>query len=94
MYEYKLMNRKDLTDYLLDFWLNWGVPEYEGTNEQLYNEIYDNLGTKEGIERELDTIRIEFESGYEEDSKEYQDLDEVWENLNSYKTNFYENEVQ
>ena len=89
MLEYKLMNREELTDYILEFWLNWGIPEYTGTNEQLYSEIYDNLGTKEGTERELDTIRIEFESGYEEESKEYQDLDKMWNYINWYKTDFY-----
>ena len=44
------MNREELTDYVYDFWLNWGTPEYEGTYDQLYSEIYNNLETLEGIE--------------------------------------------
>lgn len=80
------MNRFELTDYILDFWLNWGTPEYEGTNEQLYDEIYRNLMTLDGIEKELDIVRSEFESGWDEKSKEYQDLCNLWDELNYYKT--------
>lgn len=89
--EYKLMSREELTDYTLDFWLNWGVPEYEGSNDYLWHEIYENLGSFEGIEKELDSIRCEFESGFSEDSLEYINLDKLWNYLNWYKTNFKEN---
>ena len=40
--EYKLMNRKELTDYIFNFWIEWGIPEYNGTDEDLKNEIYNN----------------------------------------------------
>lgn len=93
MFEYKLMSREELTKYIFDFWLNWGIPEYTGTNEQLYNEIYNNLGTKEGIERELDSVRCEFDAGFDEESQSYQDLDKMWNYINWYKTNFQQSEV-
>lgn len=86
--EYKLMNREELTNYILNFWLNWGIPEYQGTNEQLYDEIYENLGNFEGIEKELDSVRCEFEVGFNTDSLEYINLDKLWNYLNWYKTNF------
>ena len=80
------MNREELTDYVLDFWLNWGIPEYEGTNDQLYIEIYNNLETLEGIKKELDIVRSEFESGWSKDSLEYKNLCDLLEKLNYYKT--------
>lgn len=88
MIEYKLMTREELTDFIIDFWLKWGMPDNEGDYDMLYCEIYENLGTKEGIERELDTVRCHFEIGFEEDSKEYQDLDIIWNYINWYKTDF------
>lgn len=81
------MNREELTEYIYDFWLKWGMPEYEGTYDQLYCEIYDNLETLEGVEEELDVVRLEFEVGYEEDSLDYKNLCDLWNNLNYYKTN-------
>lgn len=89
--EYKVMNREELTDYIYDFWENWGAFNYEErTNDALWHEIYDNLDSFEGIERELDTVRNEFESGWEEDSLEYEELDKLWNYINWYKTNFKE----
>ena len=84
------MNREELTDYVLDFWLNWGVPEYDGTYESLYDEIYYNLNSRKGIESELDIVRMEFENGWDENSLEYKNLTDLWDNLNYYKSNFKE----
>ena len=80
------MSREELTDYILDFWLSWGIPEYEEDNDYLYCEIYNNLETLDGVEKELDSVRCIFESGVEEDSLEYENLDKLWNYLNWYKT--------
>lgn len=95
MCEYKLMNREELTDYILDFWLNFGMQEHqEEENDYLWTEIYYNLGSFDGIEQELDAIRCEFEKGWSENSREYEELDKLWNYINWYKTNFKEsNEV-
>ena len=91
--EYKLMNREELTNYTYNFWENWGAFNYEEkTDDMLKQEIYNNLGSFNGIERELDTIRCEFEAGWNEDSKEYEELDKLWNYINWYKTNFKEGE--
>ena len=86
--EYKLMNRKELTDYIFNFWIEWGIPEYNGNDEDLKNEIYNNLGSFSGIEIELDNIRGAYEIGFNEDSLEYENLDKIWNYINWYKTNF------
>ena len=88
------MNREELTDYVLDFWLNWGIPECAETNDQLYAEIYNNLETLEGIEKELDIVRSEFESGWSEDSLEYKNLCDLWDELNYYKTSLQKEELE
>ena len=90
--EYEVMSREELTDYIYDFWLKWGIPEYEGTYDQLYSEIYNNLETLEGVEKELDMVRCEFDVGFEEDSIEYQELDNLWNELNYYKTDLQKKE--
>lgn len=90
MYEYKLMNRKQLTDYIFKFWLDFGIPEYQKSDEELRNEIFNNLGSFGGIEKELDAIRCAFEIGFVEDSKEYNELEKLWNYVNWYKTNFKE----
>ena len=84
--EYKLMTREELTEYIYNFWVSWGIPEYEGTLEDLREEIYDSLGTLYGVERELDIVRMEFENGWDENSLEYKNLDKLWNYLNWYKT--------
>ena len=90
------MNRNELTDYVFNFWLGFiNLDEYNKTEEELFNEIYENLETLNGVEKELGMVRSAFESGWDEKSKEYQDLDDVWNELNYYKTNlqkevFYE----
>lgn len=81
------MNREELTEYIYDFWLKWGGIEEDAVYDLLYCEIYDNLETLEGVEEELDVVRLEFEVGYEEDSLEYNNLCDLWDNLNYYKTN-------
>lgn len=77
MCEYKLMNRKQLTDYIFEFWLDFGIPECQKSDEELRNEIFNNLGSFEGIEKELDTIRCAFEIGFVEGSKEYNELEKL-----------------
>lgn len=89
---YELKNINELTEYIFNFWINWGIPEYPGTDDDLKNEIYTNLQSKEGIEKELDSIRCEFDAAYDENSKEYQDLDKIWNYINWYKTDFYKKE--
>lgn len=82
------MNRNELADYVFNFWLGFiNLDEYNKTEEELFNEIYENLETLNGVEKELDMVRSAFESGWDEKSKEYQDLDNVWNELNYYKTN-------
>lgn len=82
------MNRNELADYVFNFWLGFiNLDEYNKTEEELFNEIYENLETLNGVEKELDMVRSAFESGWDEKSKEYQDLDDVWNELNYYKTN-------
>jgi hypothetical protein len=82
------MNKQELTNYVYDFWKNHrGIKKINGTYDYLYNEISNNLETLKGVERELDMIRLEFELGYEENSLEYNNLCDLWDNLNYYKTN-------
>ena len=59
--------------------------------EEIKNEIKKNLSSFDGIEKELDYIRVEFENGsWNENSKEYEELEKLWNYLNWYKTNFKE----
>ena len=71
------MKREELTDYVYDFWLKWGIPEYDGDYDQLYSEIYDSLGNTYGVDREINIVISEFESGWSEDSLEYKNLCEL-----------------
>lgn len=85
------MAKEKLTDYVFSFWDNWGAFNFESaTDEEIKNEIKNNLSSLGGIEKELDYIKSEFESGWSEDSKEYEDLEKLWIYLNRYKTNFKE----
>lgn len=90
MIEYKLMNREELTDYIFTFWNEWGAFNYiEKTDSELKKEIYDNLNTLNGIEKEIDYVRQEFENNaWSEDSIEYENLDKLWNYLNWYLTDF------
>lgn len=85
-----IMNKEKLTDYVFKFWDNWGAFNFESaTDEEIKNEIKKNLSSLDGIEKELDYVRLEFENGsWDENSKEYKDLDKLWDYLNWYKTNF------
>lgn len=85
------MTREKLTDYVFSFWDNWGAFNFESaTDKEIKNEIKSNLSSLGGIEKELDYIKSEFESGWSEGSKEYEDLEKLWIYLNWYKTNFKE----
>lgn len=87
MIEYKVMNREELTDYIFNFWYDWGAFNYEDrTDEELKTMIFNNLKTLDGVEKELDIIRMEFESNWDENSLEYQNLDILWNYINWYKT--------
>ena len=90
--EYKLMNKEELRDYIFQFWWNWGAFNYdERDDDEIKFEIYNNLSSFEGIEKELDCIRSEFDSNeWSEDSLEYIELDKIWNYINWYKTNFKE----
>lgn len=86
------MTKEKLVDYVFKFWDNWGAFNFESaTDEEIKNEIKKNLSSFDGIEKELDYVRLEFENGsWDENSKEYKDLDKLWNYLNWYKTNFKE----
>lgn len=74
------MNRKELTNYLFDYW------KVYSNSEQLYETIYSHLGTLEGTEKELDYCCLEFDDEMNENSLRYKTLCEMWERLNNYKT--------
>lgn len=86
------MNKEKLTDYVFKFWDNWGAFNFESaTDEEIKNEIKKNLSSLDGIETELDYVRLELENGcWDENSREYKGLDKLWDYLNWYKTNFKE----
>lgn len=89
------MNKQELTEYVYDFWLKHrGMTKGKGTHDHLYNEISNNLETLKGVEQELDMVRLEFDLGYEEDSLEYKNLCDLWNNLNYYKTNLQKEELK
>lgn len=93
MIEYELMSREKLTNYIFKFWDDWGAFNYENRSDtEIKEDIFNNLGTEEGIENELDFIRDEFESGWDEESLEYERLNEIWNYVNWYKTDFYKKE--
>lgn len=72
------MNRENLTNYIFDFWNNWGAFNYEErTDYELKKEIGENLKTMSGILRELRFLKHEFESGWSEESLEYRRLLEL-----------------
>ncbi len=88
MKEYKVMSRTELTNYIFNFWNDWGAFNYEDrTDEELKTKIFNNLKTLDGVEKELDFIRHEFEAGWDENSLEYQNLNILWNYINWYKTN-------
>lgn len=84
MIDYEVKTREELSNCIVNFWYNLSEYNYD----TLYSEVYDNLGTKEGIERELDVIRDMFDTGY----KENEELDNLWNYVNWYKTEFYKKE--
>lgn len=90
MVEYKLMTKEELTDYIFNFWNNFGAFNHdERDDDEIIFEIITNLSSMEGIEKELDCIRYELESNcWETDSLEYENLDKLWNYINWYKTNF------
>ena len=94
MVDYEVMSIEELNNYIFNFWKNFGAFNYTNKTEQeLKNEICNNLKTLNGVEKELDYIRQEFESGWDENSLEYQNLDILWNYVNWYKTDLQSREV-
>lgn len=79
------MNKKELVNKAYNLWKNYGVPNYNGIVIALYREIAENLETLQGIEEELDNIRIELDK-MSKNNKFYNQFIELWEDLNNYKT--------
>ena len=79
---------EDMTDKLYDFWKNWIIDFDIDYYKALRNEIYFNLQSKEGIEKELDCLRIEFEviKCRKTSKAEKEMLQDIWDELNYYKT--------
>lgn len=87
--EYKLMTKEELTNYIYDFWYNFGCYDefFERDEKDIKEEIKEDLSNDYGIEKELDAVRLQYEN-YDEEDWEYDHLDELWNYLNWYKTNF------
>lgn len=84
------MNREELTNKIYNLWSAYGLPEYKGTKKDLKDEIFYNLESIDGIDKELDYIRIEFDSLIKNDTF-YNLFIDLWEDLNIYRTNcFYQ----
>jgi hypothetical protein len=82
------MNREELRDYIFNFWLDWGAFNYEErTDEEIKKEIYENLGTVEGTQKEMNFLNHEFEAGWSGDSLEYKELIKLRNYIIEYKEN-------
>ena len=80
------MNKKELSNYIFNFWLDWGAYNYEPlSDEEILKSIEENLSTTKGIERELNFIKHEFEAGWSEESLEYKNLKKLQKLVNDYK---------
>lgn len=80
------MNRKELRDYIFDFWWNWGAFNYdERDDDEIKLEIYENLGTINGINKELNFLKYEFDAGWDKNSLEYKRLTELKNYIEYYK---------
>ena len=78
------MNNKELVNKILKFWLKV-TGDFD--SKQLKKDIEKHLLSVEGIDQELDYIRIEFD--YINESNDlYNELEEIWNELNYYKSNF------
>jgi hypothetical protein len=90
--EYKVMNRYELRNYIFNLWNSLGMFDGdERDEEEILEEIYDNLESKEGIDTEIDYVRQELEK-WDQDSLQYEGLDKLWNYLNWYKTSFEKSE--
>lgn len=79
------LKKENLINKTYNLWKDYGVPNYNGIVIALYREIAENLETLQGIEQELDNIRIELDKLSKKD-KFYNQFIDLWEDLNNYKT--------
>ena len=79
------MNREELTDFIFNFWIDWGAFNYdEREDDEIKYEIYNNLKTEQGIQKELSYIENEIHNGWDEKSLEYTRLHELKNKINKY----------
>lgn len=79
------MNREELTDFIFNFWIDWGAFNYdEREDDEIKYEIYNNLKTEQGIQKELSYIENEIHNGWDENSLEYTRLHELKNKINNY----------
>lgn len=77
------MNKKELVNKVLKFWLKV-TSDFD--SKQLKKDIEKNLSNIDGIDQEIDYIRMEFDCISDNDL--YNELEEIWNELNYYKSNF------
>ena len=77
------MNKKELVNKVLKFWLKV-TSDFD--SKQLKKDIEKNLSNIDGIDQEIDYIRIEVDCISDNDL--YNELEEIWNELNYYKSNF------
>ena len=77
------MNKKELVNKILKFWLKV-TSDFD--SKQLKKDIEKNLSNIDGIDNEIDYIRMEFDNISDNDL--YNELEEIWNELNYYKSNF------
>lgn len=76
------MTKDELSKKVFNFWLYWGIPEYEKSDADLQQEILYNL--EHDIDKEIDYIRLELEN-CDPNTPNYEYLEEIWNDLNYYK---------
>ena len=75
------MNNKELVNKILKFWLKV-TSDFD--SKQLKKDIEKNLSNIDGIDNEIDYIRMEFDNISDNDL--YNELEEIWNELNYYKS--------
>lgn len=83
------MNRFDLGNKIYSVFLELSQLDGDERSQiDILQEIYDHLEYKEGIDEEIDYVRQTFDLFKDTNSKEYQMLDDLWNDLNYYKSDF------